>query len=135
VILLYGARTPGDLLFTYEYDAWRDQRIEIDVTVDIGDGDWRGNIGVVPVLFYRLRLKPTQTSVMTCGPEIMMRFVIFEALARRIAPDSIFVSMERNMSCAMGICGRCQLGPYFVCRDGPVFDYTKVESYFSWEDL
>jgi NAD(P)H-flavin reductase len=135
VILLYGARTPGDLLYTGEYDAWRDQQIEVDVTVDIGDANWRGQIGVVPVLFYRLRLKAGQTSILTCGPEIMIRFVVFEALARKVAPENIFVSMERNMSCAMGLCGRCQLGPYFVCKDGPVFDFRQVESYFNLEDL
>jgi NAD(P)H-flavin reductase len=121
VILLYGARTPGDLLYTGEYEAWRDQRLEVDVTVDIGDADWRGHIGVVPVLFYRLRLK--------------LRFVVFEALARKVRPENIFVSMERNMSCAMGLCGRCQLGPYFVCKDGPVFEFRQVESYFNLEDL
>jgi NAD(P)H-flavin reductase len=135
VILLYGARTPGDLLYTGEYDAWRDQQVEVDVTVDIGDANWRGQIGVVPVLFYRLRLKAGQTSILTCGPEIMIRFVVFEALARKVAPENIFVSMERNMSCAMGLCGRCQLGPYFVCKDGPVFDFRQVESYFNLEDL
>jgi NAD(P)H-flavin reductase len=135
VILLYGARTPSDLLYTYEFEEWRDQRIEVDTTVDIGDSDWRGQIGVVPVLFYRLRLKPTQTSVLTCGPEIMIRFVVFEALARKVRPEDIYVSMERNMSCAMGLCGRCQLGPYFVCKDGPIFEFRQVESYFNLEDL
>jgi NAD(P)H-flavin reductase len=135
VILLYGARTPNDLLFTGEYDTWRDRHIEIETTVDIGDATWQGHIGVVPVLFYRLRLKAEQTSVMTCGPEIMIRFVVFEALARRVRPEDIYVSMERNMSCAMGLCGHCQLGPYFVCKDGPVFNFRQVESYFSLEDM
>jgi NAD(P)H-flavin reductase len=135
VILLYGARTPEDLLYTSEYEEWRGGNIEVDVTVDIGDSDWRGQIGVVPALFYRLRLKPTQTSVMTCGPEIMIRFVVFEALARKVRPENIYVSMERNMSCAMGFCGHCQLGPHFVCKDGPVFEFRQVESYFNLEDL
>jgi NAD(P)H-flavin reductase len=135
VILLYGARTPNDLLFTDEYDAWRDGHIEIEMTVDIGDATWQGHIGVVPVLFYRLRLKAEQTSVMTCGPEIMIRFVVFEALARKVRPEEIYVSMERNMSCAMGLCGHCQLGPHFVCKDGPVFNFRQVESYFSLEDM
>ena len=135
VILLYGARTPNDLLYTSEYAAWRDKRLEVEVTVDIGDSGWQGHIGVVPVLFYRLRLKPEQTSVMSCGPEIMMRFVVFEALARKVRSEDIYVSMERNMSCAMGLCGHCQLGPYFVCKDGPVFEFRQVESYFNLEDL
>jgi NAD(P)H-flavin reductase len=135
VILLYGARTPHDLLYTKEFDAWREKQIEVEVTVDIGDVGWQGQIGVVPVLFYRLRLKPEQTSVMSCGPEIMIRFVVFEALARKVRPENIYVSMERNMSCAMGFCGHCQLGPYFVCKDGPVFNFRQVETYFSLEDM
>jgi len=135
VILLYGARTPKDLLYTSEYDAWRDKGLEVEVTVDIGDSDWRGHVGVVPVLFYRLRLQAKQTVVMTCGPEIMMRFVVFEALARRVHPEDIFVSLERNMSCAMGFCGHCQFGPHFVCKDGPVFDFQQVAPFFNLEDL
>jgi NAD(P)H-flavin reductase len=135
LILLYGARTPNDLLYTGEYKGWRDGGLEIETTVDIGDDKWQGHIGVVPVLFYRLRLKPAQTTVMTCGPEIMIRFVAFEALARKVSPESIFVSMERNMSCAVGFCGHCQLGPFFVCKDGPVFDFRQVEPFFNLEDF
>ncbi len=135
VILLYGARTPADLLYTGEYDAWRAAGVEVDTTVDIGDGDWQGNIGVVPVLFYRLRLDPRRTQVLTCGPEVMIRFVIYEVLARRIAPARIHLSMERNMSCAVGLCGRCQFGSVFVCKDGPVFSYERLQPYLHVEDL
>jgi NAD(P)H-flavin reductase len=135
VILLYGARSPGDLLYTEEYDHWRARDIEVEVTVDIGGGDWQGNIGVVPVLFYRLRLHAARTRLLTCGPEIMIRFVIFEALARRLKPEHIYLSMERNMQCAIGLCGRCQLGPAFVCKDGPVFTYKQMEPYLHVEDL
>jgi len=135
VILLYGSRTPGDLLYTNEYPAWREEGIEVETTVDIGDGQWQGNIGVVPVLFYRLRLNAARTTLLTCGPEIMIRFVIFEALARRVRKDAIFLSMERNMQCAVGLCGHCQLGSYFVCKDGPVFSYRAVEPYLLVEDL
>jgi NAD(P)H-flavin reductase len=135
LVLLYGARTSQDLLYTTEYDAWRDQGMEVEVTVDRGDDAWRGHIGVVPVLFYRLRLAAEETRVLTCGPEIMMRFVVFEALARKIRPEDIYISMERNMSCAMGFCGHCQLGPTFVCKDGPVFDFRRMEPYMNLEDL
>jgi NAD(P)H-flavin reductase len=135
VILLYGARTPGDLLYAAEYDAWRDAGIEVEVTVDIGANDWRGNIGVVPVLFYRLRLKPNCTRVLTCGPEVMIHFVIFEALARRIPPARIHLSMERNMNCAVGLCGHCQFGPVFVCKDGPVFTSERLQPYLNVEDF
>lgn len=135
VFLLYGARTPNDMLYGGEFNAWRDADIEVETTVDIGDGEWRGNIGVVPVLFYRLRLKPPRTTVMTCGPEIMIRFVIFESLARKIPPERILLSMERNMNCAIGHCGHCQLGSAFVCKDGPVFDYRQMAPYLHVEDF
>jgi len=135
VHLLYGARTPSDLLYTDEYDAWRDAGIEVNITVDLGEADWQGHIGVVPVLFYRLRLNAPGTRVLTCGPEIMMRFVIFEALARKIRPQHIHLSMERNMNCALGFCGHCQLGPAFVCKDGPVFTYEQMEPYLHLEDF
>ena len=135
VYLLCGARSPNDLLYTDQYDQWREAGIDVEVTVDIGADDWAGHIGVVPVLFYRLRLDPDATRVVTCGPEIMMRFVAFEALARRIAPKNIYLSMERNMGCAIGLCGKCQLGPSFVCKDGPVFSYEQMERYLLLEDL
>jgi NAD(P)H-flavin reductase len=135
VILLYGARTPSGLLYTSEYEAWRAKDVDLQVTVDIGDADWKGHIGVVPLLFYQHRLQADRTTVLSCGPEIMMRFVVFEALARKVRPENIFVSMERNMSCAMGFCGHCQIGPYFVCKDGPVFDYRQAEPFFNLEDF
>jgi NAD(P)H-flavin reductase len=135
VFLLYGARTPNDLLYRTEYDTWRDGGIEVEITVDLGDAEWRGHIGVVPILFYRLRLNAAKTCVLTCGPEVMMRFVIFEALARKLRPEKIFMSMERNMKCAVGLCGHCQLGPVFVCKDGPVFTYEQLEPYLHLEDF
>ena len=135
VFLLYGARRPRELLYTREYELWRDADIQIEVTVDQGDAGWQGDIGVVPALFYRLRLSATDTVVFTCGPEIMMRFVVFEAMARRIRLQDIYMSMERNMQCAVGFCGHCQLGPAFVCKDGPVFCYQQIEPYLRLDDL
>jgi NAD(P)H-flavin reductase len=134
VIVLYGARSPKDLQFTGEYDAWRQSEIEVMTTVDVADPSWKGLVGVVPILFYRLRMQAQNSVVFTCGPEIMIRFVVFEALARRLPTDSIYISLERNMKCGLGFCGHCQLGPYFVCTDGPVFTYKMVEPYFSVED-
>jgi NAD(P)H-flavin reductase len=133
--LLYGARTPSDLLFTSELDEWRKSDIDIQITVDRADSKWEGQVGVVPTLFYKFRLDPTRTAVLTCGPEIMIRFVVFEALARRIPTIQIYVSMERNMKCGQGSCGHCQIGPYFVCKDGPVFPFSAVEPYFNVEDF
>ena len=75
-----------------------------------------------------------KTAVMTCGPEIMMRFVIYEALARRIPAEHIFVSLERNMKCGQGACGHCQMGPYFICKDGPVFPFNRLGPYINVEE-
>jgi NAD(P)H-flavin reductase len=135
VVLLYGSRTPAGLLYTDEYDAWRDADIEVHVTVDLADDEWQGDVGVVPMLFYRLRLDAPRTRVLTCGPEIMMRFVIFEARARKLRKDHIYMSMERNMNCAVGLCGHCQLGPMFICKDGPVFTYEQMQPYLNLEDF
>ena len=134
VTLLYGARTPKDLMYPGEYDAWKNADIDVQVTVDRGDDTWTGRIGVVPMWFYHFRVDPHKTAILTCGPEIMMRFVIYEALARRIPTDQIFVSLERNMKCGQGVCGHCQIGPYFICKDGPVFPFSGLESIFNVEE-
>jgi NAD(P)H-flavin reductase len=135
ITLLYGARTPADLLYPSELEEWRKSDIDIQITVDRADSNWQGQVGVVPTLFYKFRLDPTRTAVLTCGPEIMIRFVVFEALARRVPSNQIFVSMERNMKCGQGACGHCQIGPFFVCKDGPVFPFSAVEPYFNVEDF
>ncbi len=135
VIVLYGARTPNDLQFAREYKTWQDKEIELQVTVDRGDDTWQGRVGVVPILFYHTRVDPHNTVILTCGPEIMIRFVIFEALARRVPAERIFVSLERNMKCGLGSCGHCQLGPFFVCKDGPVFSFDKLQPYVNVEDF
>jgi NAD(P)H-flavin reductase len=135
VYLLYGARTPADLLYTDEIEAWRSHNIQVHTAVDRADPTWNGQVGVVPMLFYHIRLDPRRTTVLTCGPEVMMRFVIYEALARRVPKEHIFISMERNMKCSVGLCGHCQFGPFFVCKDGPVFSYAQVEPFFGVEDF
>jgi NAD(P)H-flavin reductase len=134
VTLLYGARTPKDLMYPNEYENWKAANIDVQVTVDRGDENWTGRVGVVPMWFYNFRLDPHNTVVLTCGPEIMIRFVIFEALARRIPTDRIFVSLERNMKCGQGACGHCQQGPYFICKDGPVFPFTALQPFFNVEE-
>jgi NAD(P)H-flavin reductase len=135
VVLLYGARTPKDLQYTNEYAEWEKAGIETMITVDRADESWTGHVGVVPILFYRLRMDPKKSVIMTCGPEIMIRYVVFEALARRVPSNRIFVSLERNMKCGLGQCGHCQIGPYFVCKDGPIFTYEALEPYYSVEEL
>lgn len=135
VSVLVGARAPADLLYPAEYDDWRTHDIEVIVTVDRADETWKGNVGVVPMLFYSLRPDPKRTTIFTCGPEIMMRFVVYEALARRIPRERIYVSQERNMKCAVGFCGHCQFGPTFLCKEGPVLSYAQIEPFFNVEEF
>lgn len=135
VWLLYGARSPSSLLYADEFESWRAAGIEVLVTVDVADAEWTGEIGVVPGLFGRIDLQADQTDLLTCGPEIMMRFVVNEGVSRGISPERVYLSMERNMSCAMGFCGHCQLGPAFICKDGPVFSYPQLDPYLNLDDL
>lgn len=135
VLLLYGGRTPQDLLYTDEFDLWQKGGIEVHVSVDRADETWKGQVGVIPMAFYRIRLEHKNTLVFTCGPEIMMRFVIYEALARRISKDNIYISMERNMKCAVGFCGHCQFGPAFICKQGPVLKFSAIEPFFGREEF
>ena len=129
LIVLYGARSPRDLLFRKELSAWaRSPDTQVLTTVDYGGVDWRGRVGVVTTLFRHVRLHPNRTVALICGPEIMMRYVITELKQRGVSPDAIFLSMERNMKCAVGFCGHCQYGPHFVCKDGPVFSYQQLRS-------
>jgi len=133
--LLYGARRPSELLYADEYDAWRSAGIDVRTTVDLGDADWTGSIGVVTGLLAGLTIDPAATRVLTCGPEIMMRYCIYEAVSRGVPEVNIYLSMERNMNCAVGLCGHCQFGPKFVCKDGPVFRYDQLEPFLAIEDF
>ena len=122
LVLLYGSRTPGDLLFRAELELWRGAA-SVDVTVDAADLAWQGKVGVVPQLVAGADFDAASASAFVCGPEIMMRFGIQALLDRGLAAERIFVSLERNMRCGVGHCGHCQLGPTLICRDGPVYDY------------
>lgn len=135
VAVLYGARTPGDLLYAGEYDAWRAAGIDVQVTVDVGSPEWTGSIGFVTALLAKRPLDAARTAVFTCGPEVMMRFLAAGAVNRGVPPDRVFVSMERNMNCAVGLCGHCQFGPAFVCKDGPVFRFDRVRRLLLVENL
>jgi NAD(P)H-flavin reductase len=128
VVLLYGTRTPDDILFRRELQQWNSRfDLEVLVTVDRAVGDWRGNVGVVTSLIPRAPFDPESTVAMVCGPEIMMRFTVQELQRRGVAPESIYLSMERNMKCAVGFCGHCQFGPTFICKDGPIFRYDRLQ--------
>jgi NAD(P)H-flavin reductase len=135
IVLLYGARTPQDILYRRELEHWRAHfDLDVYVTVDHATGKWRGSVGVVTRLIPRAPFDPLNTVAMICGPEVMMRFTAAELQKRGIGADNIFISMERNMKCAIGLCGHCQYGPYFVCKDGPVFQYSRVQNLLTkWE--
>ncbi len=127
VIVLYGGREPEQLIYRDQLDDWgsRDD-LELGLTVDTAGRDWRGRVGVVPKLLALADLDPARTTVLACGPEVMMRFSVDAAVDLGIPSSRIWVSLERNMRCAVGHCGHCQLGGEFICRDGPVFDWDRV---------
>ena len=127
LVILYGARSPRELLYRKELAAWaRERETQVLVTVDYGGLAWRGHVGVVTTLFKYAQLQPARSVAMVCGPEIMMRFATRELEMHGLRRDDIYLSMERNMKCAVGFCGHCQYGPYFICKDGPVFRYEQI---------
>jgi len=128
VVVLYGTRTPSDILFQRELEQWRARfDLEVGITVDRALTAWRGNVGVVTTLIPKAPFDPRNTIAMVCGPEVMMRFTVWELQKLGLTLDRIFISMERNMKCAIGFCGHCQFGPYFVCKVGPIFRYDRVK--------
>ncbi|MEJ5250738.1 MAG: FAD/NAD(P)-binding protein [Armatimonadota bacterium] len=136
IVLLYGARTPSDILYRRELQRWRAQfDLEVHITVDRAMSGWRGNVGVVTSLIPRAPFDPRSAVALVCGPEIMMRFTVLELQRRGVLPSQIYISMERNMKCGVGICGHCQLGHCFVCKDGPVFRYDRIEHLFERREI
>ncbi len=135
VVLLYGTRSPADILFREELETWR-ARFDLDVyvTVDRAMSGWRGNVGVVTTMIPKAPFDPRNAVAMVCGPEIMMRFTAAEMIKRGVDIRDVSVSLERNMKCGIGLCGHCQFGPVFVCKDGPVFPYAQVRDMLvKWE--
>jgi len=136
VVLLYGTRTPADILFRRELQQWHSRfDLEVHVTVDRAMGNWRGNVGVVTSLIRRALFDPDSTVAMVCGPEVMMRFTVQELETRGVSAENIYISMERNMKCAVGFCGHCQYGPTFICKDGPVFSYDRIRRLFAIREI
>jgi NAD(P)H-flavin reductase len=135
VVLLYGTRSPEDILYRRELENWR-ARFDLDVyvTVDRALRPWKGNVGVVTSLISKAPFDPLSAVALVCGPEVMIRYTVLELQKRGIRNDEIFLSMERNMKCAIGLCGHCQFGSMFVCRDGPVFSYGRIKDLLTkWE--
>lgn len=128
IVVCYGAKTPADLLYRGSFDGWsRLDGVEFHVTVDEGDASWTGNVGVVTTLLDKVQLDPAETAAAVCGPPIMMKFATLKLLEMGFPAEGIYLSMEKNMSCGIGKCGHCRLGPYYVCKDGPVFTYKQIE--------
>jgi NAD(P)H-flavin reductase len=131
VVILYGARTPEDLLFRKDLERWRGRLdTSVEVTVDRAELGWPGHVGVVPALLGRAEIDGPNAVALLCGPEVMMRFSVRELERLGVPRRGIHVSMERSMKCGVGLCGHCQYGPTFVCKDGPVFRFDRVERLF-----
>jgi len=138
VFLLAGSRTPDILLYTGEMERWRKRDIDVRLTVDAAGPSWKGwqgTVGPVTTLIPRIAFDPARAVAFIVGPEIMMRFVVQGLSQRGIPLDRLFVSMERNMKCAVGFCGHCQLGPAFICKDGPVFPYSYLKPWLAIRNL
>jgi NAD(P)H-flavin reductase len=130
VIILYGAKRPGELLFVDEVNEWM-QRDDIEclVTVDRGDETWEGHVGVITTLFPKISVNPRNTVAITCGPPIMYRFVLMEMLGKGIPETQIYLSLERRMKCGVGKCGHCQINSLYCCQQGPVFNYANIKGF------
>jgi NAD(P)H-flavin reductase len=136
VTLIYGTRSPDLLLFNREYDSWCARGLKLICTVDRAPPGWQGYVGVVTQFLARSLSQCTAIPlVFTCGPEVMMRYVARTTLEHNIPADRVWLSMERNMQCAVGFCGHCQLGPQFICKDGPVLRLDHVAPYLEVEQL
>lgn len=128
VIILYGARNPSELLFPDELETWGNRSdVELHLTVDHGDENWKGNIGVITTLFRKISVYPRNTVAVTVGPPVMYRFVLMELFSLGISEGNIWVSLERRMKCGVGKCGHCQINHVYTCQSGPVFSYKEIK--------
>ncbi len=136
IVLLVGARTPEDVIYRNELEAWRRRgELHVEMTVDEPSGDWPHAQGLVTTLIEPAGLDPASTTAFVCGPERMMAAVARHLVATGVDPAGVYVSLERNMQCAVRQCGHCQLGPLFVCTDGPVFPWAQVAPWLRVEEL
>jgi NAD(P)H-flavin reductase len=136
VILLYGARTPADIVFRKEIERWRSRMdLEVDVTVDAAADGWRGKVGVVTTLIPRAGIDPDSTAAFVVGPELMMRFTARALVDEGLPAERIWISMERSMKCGVALCGHCQFGPSLICRDGAVYPYPAIEPFLGVREL
>ena len=131
IILLYGTRTPRDILFKHDLERWQSRfGLEVHLTVDQAGGAWQGDVGAVIEMIPQALSDTSNAIALICGPEAMMRFSSAALQQRGIGDENIFMSMERNLKCGLGLCGQCQFGPYFTCKDGPIFRYDRIAPIF-----
>lgn len=135
LVLYYGARSPSEILFEREMDRWRRQGFHVEETVDHAEPSWTGHVGVVTHLINEGDFNPDKTIAFICGPEVMIRYGVQALRDVGVPAEQVYVSMERNMKCAVGFCGRCQYGPVFICRDGPVFPYNAIAPYMKTREI
>ena len=132
--IVYGARSPADLCFRYDLEAWdKDKTVNMVTTVDRGDEDWTGRVGLVPTVLEQVAPSASNTVAIVCGPPIMIRFTfpVLEKLG--FAPEQRLTTLEKRMKCGIGKCGRCNIGNLYVCCDGPVFSYAQIKGFISSE--
>ena len=128
VIILYGTKRPSEILFKDDLKEWSERDdIEFHMSVDRGDEEWTGNVGVITTLFPKITVNPRNTVAATCGPPMMYRFVLMELLGKGIPETQIYLSLERRMKCGVGKCGHCQIHDLYCCQDGPVFKYSQIK--------
>lgn len=128
VLILYGSRNPSEMLFKDELARWANRAdIELLTTVDKGDENWKGNVGVITTLFRQISINPRNTVAVTCGPPVMYRFVLMEFFGKGISEGNIYLSLERRMKCGVGKCGHCQINNVYACQSGPVFPYSEIK--------
>jgi sulfhydrogenase subunit gamma (sulfur reductase) len=128
IIILHGAKNPGELLFTDELEIWEKRKdLEMSITVDRPDEKWTGNIGVITRLIPLLKLEPLNTYALVVGPHVMYKYVILELKIKQIPERHIIMSLERRMKCGIGKCGHCQVNGVYVCIDGPEFNYHTLK--------
>ena len=128
IIILFGARSPQERLFTDELAAWSKRSdIEFLETVDRSDDGWKGNVGVITTLFKKITIEPRKTAVMIVGPPVMYKYALLEVKEKEVPRNNIWLSLERRMKCGLGKCGHCQINNYYVCQEGPVFAYSQIE--------
>jgi NAD(P)H-flavin reductase len=128
VFLRYGARTYKDMVYKDALPLWaKKKKVDVVTTVDIGDPEWKGNVGLVTTILKDAPIDLKKAVAIVCGPPIMMKFVTLKLLDLGFKPAEIYLSMEKNMSCGLGKCGHCRIGKFYACKDGPVFTYEELK--------